>query len=159
MESKRKTRLLILSDTHGQSFNPSHKPHIHADVAIHCGDLTDGSSLSEMRTSIQLLRDLDAPLKLAIAGNHDFTMDIPAFERKVAEATPPLEPELVANEYGIPGEARSLFDEAADAGIVFLDEGMHCFHLENGAMLTVYASPYTPALGAWGFQYRPEKGP
>ena len=158
MESKRKTRLLILSDTHGHSFNQSNKPNMDADVAIHCGDLTDGSSLAEMRTSIQLSRDLDAPLKLAIAGNHDFTMDIHAFERKVAEATPPLELELVAKEYGTHGEARRLFDEAADAGIVFLDEGIHRFLLENGAILTVYASPFTPALGAWGFQYHPENG-
>ena len=43
-----------------------------ADVAIHCGDLTDGSLLEEFRGAIRLLRDIDAPLKLVIAGNHDF---------------------------------------------------------------------------------------
>ena len=41
---------------------------------------------------------------------------------------------------------------------MFLDEGTHRFTLENGAMLTIYASPYTPALGAWGFQYHPNQG-
>ena len=139
-------------------FTPADKPLQRADVAIHCGDLTDGSKLEEFRTAIQLLKDINAPLKLAIAGNHDFTMDIPAFEQKVAEATPPLDPELVAKEYGAPGEARQLFEEAKDAGIMFLNEGTYHLTLENRALLTVYASPYTPALGAWGFQYRPERG-
>lgn len=158
MGSQIKTRLLIISDTHGVDFSSEDKPLQRADVVIHCGDLTDGSKLEEFRTTIQLLKELDAPLKLAIAGNHDFTMDLPAFERKVAEASPPLDPELVAKEYGTPGEARRLFEEAKGAGIVFLEEGTHHFALENGALLTVYASPYTPALGAWGFQYHPERG-
>jgi len=158
MDSKIKTRLLIISDTHGVNFSPEDRPLQRADVAIHCGDLTDGSKLEEFRAAIQLLRNINAHLKLAIAGNHDFTMDLPAFERKVAEVTPPLDPELVAKEYGAPGEARQLFEGAKDAGIVFLDEGTHRFRLENGALLTVYASPYTPALGAWGFQYDPEQG-
>ena len=153
-----RTRLLLISDTHGMGFSPSNRPLQDADVAIHCGDLTDGSKLDEFRTAIQLLKDLNAPLKLAIAGNHDFTMDIPAFERKVADASPKLEPSLVAKEYGAPGDAKRLFEAAKDAGIVLLDEGTHQFTLKNGALLTVYASPYTPALGAWGFQYHPEKG-
>ena len=153
-----KTRLLIISDTHGVKFSPEDRPLQRADIAIHCGDLTDGSKLEEFRNAIQLLKGLNTPLKLAIAGNHDFTMDIPAFEKKVAEATPSLDAELVVKEYGIPGEARQVFEEAKDAGIIFLDEGTHRFTLENGALLTVYASPYTPALGVWGFQYHPERG-
>jgi Icc-related predicted phosphoesterase len=153
-----KTRFLIISDTHGMEFSPEDKPLKHADVAIHCGDLTDGSKLDEFRTAIRLLKDIDAPLKLVIAGNHDFTMDIPAFEKKVAEVTPPLAPDLVVKEYGAHGEARQLFEEIKDAGFVFLDEGNHCLTLKNGALLTVYVSPWTPALGAWGFQYHPERG-
>lgn len=51
-----------------------------------------------------------------------------------------------------------MFEDARAAGIVFLDEGTHTFTLENGALLTVYASPYTPALGAWGFRYHLERG-
>ena len=158
MATKIKTRLLILSDTHGMAFKPEERPLQHADVAIHCGDLTDGSRLEEFRTATNLLKDLNAPLKLAIAGNHDFTMDFDAFEKMVAEATPPLDPELVTKEYGSLGEARQLFEQAKEAGIVFLDEGTHRFTLDNGALLIVYASPYTPVLGSWGFQYHPERG-
>jgi predicted phosphodiesterase len=159
MTSNIKTRFLILSDTHGMDFSPADKPRQGVDVAIHCGDLTDGSTLKEFRTAMQLLKDIDAPLKLAIAGNHDFTMDIPAFQRIVAEANPPLEPELVARDYGVEGEARKMFEEEAKkANIFLLDEGTHRFTLDNGALLTVYASPYTPSCGAWGFQYHPNQG-
>ncbi|OAL38097.1 hypothetical protein AYO20_02549 [Fonsecaea nubica] len=158
MAGKIHTRLLILSDTHGEDFGSEDRPRQRVDVALHCGDLTDGSKLEEFRTSIEMLKKIDAPLKLVIAGNHDFTMDITAFESKLAEASQPLDPEIVAREYGTLGQARQLFEDARSGGIVFLDEGTHRFTLENGAMLKVYASPYTPALGAWGFQYHPNNG-
>ncbi len=81
-----KTRFFILSDTHGETFERKEMFSQHADVAIHCGDLTEESKLEEYRTTLQLLIDIQAPLKLVIAGNHDFTMDIPAFKEKVASA-------------------------------------------------------------------------
>ncbi|KAK7897794.1 hypothetical protein LTR67_004424 [Exophiala xenobiotica] len=153
------TRLLIISDTHGADFTPENRPYQRADVALHCGDLTDGSKLDEFRTTLKMLESIDAPLKLIIAGNHDFTMDSAAFEAKVAEVVPPLDPELVAREYGVLGQARQLFDDAKTRGIVFLDEGTNRFRLENGAILTIYASPYTPSLGcSGGFQYHPNRG-
>ncbi|RMZ85937.1 hypothetical protein DV737_g257, partial [Chaetothyriales sp. CBS 132003] len=151
----RQTRLLILSDTHSAQVD---MPHQRADVTLHCGDLTDGSKLAEFRLTLEMLEAINAPLKLVIAGNHDFSMDIPAFEAKVDEAFPPLDPELVAREYGTLGQARQLFEDVRDTGIIFLDEGTHHFTLKNGAMLTIYASQYTPSLGSWGFQYHPNQG-
>ena len=153
-----RTRILVISDTHGMEFDLRDKPCKSADVAIHCGDLSDESKLEEFRGAIRLLNDMDAPFKIVVAGNHDFTMDNEEFARKVADASPPLDPELVAMEYGTPGEARKLFEDSTSAGITFLDEGTHHFTLASGAQLTVYASPFTPALGAWGFQYHPDKG-
>lgn len=153
-----KTRFFILSDTHGIEFEREVRSSQHADVAIHCGDLTEESKLEEYRATLRLLMDIQAPLKLVIAGNHDFTMDIPAFEEKVANACPPLDSDLVRKVYGDHGEARQLFKDARSAGIIFLDEGSHRFTLENGAKLTVYATPYTPSLGDWGFQYHPSQG-
>lgn len=146
-----KTRILILSDTHGKPLE--HPPPDAVDVAIHSGDLTQGSQLFEFRTAIALLEPLNAPLKLVIAGNHDFTLDDAAFARIVSEANPPLEPDLVAAQFGKTGEARDLLDEAGEKGIVLLDEGNHEFTLQNGARLRVYASPFTPGEGGWGFQY------
>ncbi|KAL4778127.1 Metallo-dependent phosphatase-like protein [Aspergillus varians] len=154
-----KTRFLILSDTHGHEI-PSEYSLQQADVAIHCGDLTTESKIKEFRSAIKLLQTIKAPLKLVIAGNHDFTLDIPMFQRKVADVNPPLDPQLVKREYGDYGEARELFNhpQTKQNGIVFLDEGTHHFTLQNGASLKVYASPYTPSLGDWGFQYHPETG-
>lgn len=151
-----RTRFLVLSDTHGLESLPESASGAYADVAIHCGDLTTESKLEEYKASIRLLQKVNAPLKLVISGNHDFTMDTPVFQRKIAECRPPLDPELVEKIYGKYGEARMLFEE--ETGITFLDEGTHHFHLQNGASLRVYASPYTPSLGDWGFQYHPESG-
>lgn len=151
-----KTRFLIISDTHGLGRLPNSIKRQHADVAIHCGDLTTESELDEFKASLRLLQAVDAPLKLVIAGNHDFTMDIPVFERKVADACPPLDPMLIEQTYGYFGEARKLF--GPETGITFLDEGTRIFRLENGAVLKVYASPYTPSDGDWGFRYHPYHG-
>lgn len=160
-----RTRFLIISDTHGKEFPSDDKLLKHADVAMHCGDLTESSLLEEYRASIRLLKDIDAPLKLVIAGNHDFTMDLDIYEAEVANARQSLGPDAVKEGFGNYGEARQLFEEAKDAGIVFLDEGNHQFALENGALLIIYASPYTPyaggrgsASGGWGFQYSQKEG-
>lgn len=115
-----------------------------ADVVIHCGDLTDESKISEFHTTIELLRRLLAPLKLAIARNHDLTLDEPTFQRRLAESPDELEAELVQKTYGAPGAARWLFDQARGDGINLLDEGTHEFSLQNGARLRVYSSPFTP---------------
>lgn len=90
-----KTTILILSDTHGMALD-EHLPSPRAGVAIHCGDLTEESKLAEMRTTLGVLKELDAPLKLVIAGNHDFTLDTPSFKQKVQDARPPLELALVS---------------------------------------------------------------
>jgi hypothetical protein len=151
-----KTRFLVVSDTHGVDSPPSFVSGQYADVAIHCGDLTTESKIEEYKASIRFLQAVNAPLKLVIAGNHDFTMDIPTFQRKVAEAQP-LDLQMVRKVYGDYEEARGLFNEKI-TGITFLDEGIHSFRLQNGAILSVYASPYTPSLGDWGFQYHPDRG-
>ncbi|KAJ3483020.1 hypothetical protein NLG97_g7412 [Lecanicillium saksenae] len=129
-----------------------------ADVCIHAGDLTEESKLEEFHSSLELLRTIKAPLKLVIAGNHDFTLDTPMFKKKIQEIKPPLEPELVQKFYGEYEEARKLLLDAKDDGIHLLNEGTHSFVLKNGAELRVYASPYTPSLGDWGFQYHPNQG-
>lgn len=156
-----KTRFLVISDTHGRDSIPSsNEP---ADVAIHCGDLTMGSTLQEFHGAIKLLKQINAPLKLVIAGNHDFTLDPPAFQNKIREARrlQNIDPLLIEKEYGYCGQVRELFDHVdakEKSGIRLLEEGTHYLNLQNGASLTVYASPYTPSFGEWGFQYSPHEG-
>ncbi|KAK0707108.1 ser/Thr protein phosphatase family protein [Lasiosphaeria miniovina] len=139
-----KTRFLILSDTHAEKGLTA--PNLPVDVAIHCGDFTNESKLHEFRTTLDLLRTINAPLKIVIAGNHDFTLDTPMFAKKRAQAEA---------EYGDFGDARQLFEDARSDGVVFLDQGAHRFNLDNGARLAVYASPFTPSADAdWGFQFK-----
>ncbi|KAK5994852.1 putative rhamnogalacturonate lyase C [Cladobotryum mycophilum] len=152
------TRILIISDTHGMQFSSEAKPREHADVVIHCGDLTEHSKLEEFRQAIQLLDEINAPIKLVIAGNHDFTLDIPKFKDKISEANRRYKrnpgDDLVKRDFGHYGEAMKLLERAKDKGIIFLNEGSHTIPLQNGAILNVYASPYTPSnSGGWGFQY------
>lgn len=157
MSENIKTNFLIMSDSHGHRpvFSGSLSEHI--DVAIHCGDLTQESKMEEFHKTLRYLQEIKADLKLVIAGNHDFTLDVAAFENIVANARPPLEPDLVQKTYGGFGETRKFLAEAAD--IVFLDEGSYDFTLRNGGLLRVYASPFTPSLsGGWGFQYHPNEG-
>ncbi|KAJ9149594.1 Metallo-dependent phosphatase [Coniochaeta hoffmannii] len=150
-----KTRFYVVSDTHGKDLIT---PTFPVDVAIHCGDLTDESKIDEFRLSVDMLKSINAPLKLVIAGNHDFTLDTPLYQKKAAQAisASSIEPELIKKEYGDFGEARQLFSESDN--ILFLDEGVHHCPLQNGANLTVYASPYTPSLGDGGFQFNREDG-
>lgn len=152
-----KTRILVISDTHGDDL--IHKPITGAyDVAIHCGDLTEESKLDEFKSSLDTMLGIQAPLKLIIAGNHDFSMDVPLLKNKLADNTAAEDADLVKRTYGSFGEARALFetDAAKVAGVRFLDEGNYTFDLENGASLSVYASPYTASKACtWGFQYRP----
>lgn len=155
MASTIATRVLILSDNHGEQLQRATLEHF--DVAIHCGDHTEESKLHEFCSSIEMLKAINAPLKLVIAGNHDFTLDEPMFRKKISDVEPPLDLELVKSVYGDFGEARRLFDDAKSSGIMYLDEGTHRICLENGALLTVYASPYTPSSSDWGFQYHPQQ--
>lgn len=148
------TRFLIISDTHAETgFSIPDTP---VDVAIHCGDLTEESKIQEFRTALDLLRSINAPLKLVIAGNHDFTLDTPTFQKKASDAVSRrIDPELIKKEFGDLGEARQLFLDAKSDNIVFLEEGTHHFRLQNGAKLTVYASPFTPSKEAqMGFQFK-----
>ncbi|KAK1986395.1 Metallo-dependent phosphatase-like protein [Colletotrichum cereale] len=153
-----KTRIFIISDTHGLRLHYRHQ----ADVVIHCGDLTNESNLEEYRNLIKDLSSVEAPLKLVVPGNHDFTLDIPRFKKHFIEKrhiNPEVERKYTAKK-GNPGDALGLFEEAKNAGIfLLLEEGTHIFTLANGARLKVFASPHTPTAGGFpGFQYRSEDG-
>lgn len=151
------TRILILSDTHGEELIHSIPSEEYMDVVIHCGDMTDESTLKEYHTAIQTLRNIKAPLKLVIPGNHDFSLDEDAFQNHLSEAHERInDDQLLEKTYGKVGDARALF--TAEDNIILLDEGIHHFDLKNGAHLTVYASPYTASKSTgWGYSYDPDQ--
>lgn len=162
------TRFLVLSDTHGNQLK--HRFTSKVDVGIHCGDITDESKLEEYETAITMLKEIDAPLKLIIAGNHDFTIDDNVFQTHIREFMSRFDSndqrlleenrKSLEDTYSNVGGARARLEahDARQAGIVLLDEGIHHFDLENGAHLTVYASPYTASKSeGWGFRYDPDQ--
>lgn len=186
--SKIKTRLLLISDTHTYSpFSaaatssppPRFRPPIPAaDVCIHAGDLTMTGPLSEHRVTVEMLKQLPAPIKIVIPGNHDMTLDRQfagsakgaallrerSGNRLWRSAVAGLLPGGgIASEWadrGGDGEldsavCRALYtDEAAQrAGIVYVDEGVRDVRLPNGARLVVYGSGYSPEFFGWAFAY------
>ncbi|KAH7316542.1 ser/Thr protein phosphatase family protein [Stachybotrys elegans] len=162
-----KTRILIISDTHGtkpvpppQDGSPPNiqaeltfagqvrrqatgyrDPLPEADVVLHCGDLTKRSRISEFQNTFDMLRGIKAPLKLCIAGNHDMGLDEDYWKLEY-ESDP-----------GLPEYVKTIISDARQDGVRYLTEGTYTFDLENGARLTVYASQYTPMYGGWAFQY------
>lgn len=46
---------------------------------------------------------------------------------------------------------------AKEAGVTYLEEGVHSFTLRNGAKFTIYASPYSPGFYDWAFAYNRDK--
>lgn len=150
------TRILVLSDTHGNRILPAEYGNL--DLVIHCGDLTEDSALSEFKTTLDMLKPIPAPVKLIIAGNHDFTLDDDAYQQTRQDSG--LSDEDL-EDHGNVGDAVTLLRsfEMKHAGITYLEEGNHNIVLANGAGLKVYASPWTPYdEGPEGFQYDPSSG-
>lgn len=163
------TRVLIISDTHGYKPLAEDVPYDEygisgvayrdplpaADVAIHCGDLTLHSTTQEYEKTFSMLRELSAPLKLVIPGNHDRVLDREFWQQHVNRKSKlhgmdNARAEAYRQRHD---EARAIIADAAVDGVHLLDEGTHEFELANGALLRVYASPMTPEYGHWAFQY------
>lgn len=168
-KAKIKTRILILSDTHGVKPKPKSKPEDpyetesevmrekdlrkattgyrdplpEADVVLHCGDLTKRSTVPEYHNTFEMLRAIRAPLKLVIAGNHDLDLDKDYWGFSSDDLRHQQHVEKVWE----------VINAAKADGVHYLTEGVHEFNLHNGALLRVYASPYTPIYGGWAFQY------
>lgn len=158
-DSTVKTRVLIISDTHCAPLKgknvlaPFVAPLPKADLLIHCGDLTYRGLLEEYHNTLDMLKTIDAPVKLVIAGNHDLTLDRDFVygHSKVYDNNEKLQDDLVQKAHDL---WRSPNGRAKQEGVTILNEGVHAVTLPNGAQLTVYASPYTPEFCDWGFPYK-----
>ncbi|TVY22221.1 Metallophosphoesterase domain-containing protein [Lachnellula hyalina] len=140
------TKVMIISDTHCFQFGDAEKVRGHfkqplpkVDIILHCGDLTERGGLKAYQDAIRMLSCINAELKLVIAGNHDLSLDGPYWYTKGCD---PEDPEDYAeHEKGIEILKGPL---AKEAGVTYLEEGLHTFTLTSGAKCTVYASPYQP---------------
>jgi hypothetical protein len=133
----------------------------------------------EHEAMIAMLADADAELKLVIAGNHDITLDEEYFttfgykrhkrpeklgEESILLSDDNLQTTLRTSSTENPNtdslkayvrSIKSLWtsDSARNAGIIYLEEGIHSFTLSTGATFTLYASPYQPEFYNWAFPY------
>lgn len=162
--------MMILSDTHGSDLKDLSLPK--ADVVLHCGDLTNDSRSEDFERTLATLRVIDAPLKLAIPGNHDFSLE-PGYWKWTRDRSHPAQ-QHQHDHGGMPAQTSEAEDENEDGtdakaswellrraarrdSIFLLPQGTHIFVLGldagGGARLRLFASPLTPRLGNWGFQY------
>ncbi|KAI9665153.1 MAG: hypothetical protein M1831_002163 [Alyxoria varia] len=145
------TRFLIISDTHHtepSEFQERYHPLPKVDVVLHCGDLTQVGGISAYRKALSILKDIDAELKLVIAGNHDLELDGEYWRSHLLEEEgdrPEEHDEAVAFWKG---------PQAKDAHVEYLEEGIHEFQLSNGAHFKVYTSPYQPEFNDMAFNYK-----
>lgn len=134
-----KTRILIISDTHSTELNPEddkrpfRKPLPKADVLLHCGDLTMIGHLEEYKKAIEMMRNIDAELKLVIAGNHDISLDKDYFEREG------MRMHRQKWDRNCSEKALEMWkgDYAKSTGITYLEEGTYEFTISNGAKFSV----------------------
>ncbi|KAG6019206.1 hypothetical protein E4U40_007291 [Claviceps sp. LM458 group G5] len=175
--SKVKTRILVISDTHGAipSFSTSsfplgltaktmrspefsletkspfyRYPLPEADILLHCGDLTLNSDPHEFSQTLGVLRQHSAPLKLFIAGHHDTILDknfTSSFSSTARQKS------MLDFEERDRKRVHELIEDACKSGVHYLTEGSYTFNLTNGAVFKIYASPWTPRNGRWAFQY------
>ncbi|KAL8626739.1 hypothetical protein Q9189_007557 [Teloschistes chrysophthalmus] len=151
-----KTRFCIISDTHSTPPFPPHDPsHSYrtplpsADVLLHAGDITNYGLLSEYEAMFEMLCNADAELKIVIAGNHDITLDEEYYESTGRE---------LMHKGGWEQDTERIWEmwkgeRARERGVVYLEEGVRTFGLRNGAIFTIYTSPYQPEFCNWAFPY------
>lgn len=135
-----KTRLCIISDTHTAIPFPTDDPtHIYrnpfpkSDVLFHCGDITKVGYAAEYGRVLSFLKTVPAELKLVIAGNHDITLHKELYLERLKNKHRNIAEDVDAIRELWTGE------EARNAGIVYLEEGVKTFELGTGARFTVSA--------------------
>lgn len=162
--------MIILSDTHGDDLKDVSLPS--ADVVLHCGDLTNDSRSAELERTLAMLRAIDAPLRLAIPGNHDFSLEPdywrrtrthnhPAQQQRQDKSSAPTQTSKAEDDADSKALWELLRHAAQHDRIFLLPQGTHTFILlpdaggagGGGTRLRLFASPLTPRCGNWGFQY------
>ncbi|KAI0967490.1 Metallo-dependent phosphatase-like protein [Xylaria arbuscula] len=141
----RKTRFVCISDTHNCTVKLPK-----GDVLIHCGDLTNQGSFSELSKQVQWLEQADFECKIVVAGNHDLTLDTDFY-----------------NTYGchrhnqipqVPADCQALL--TGSQTLTYLLHESRTIRLASPAgphtTFSVFGSPYSPVWGGdWAFQYPP----
>ncbi|KAI8626259.1 Metallo-dependent phosphatase-like protein [Xylariaceae sp. FL1651] len=138
----RRTRFVCISDTHNCTVRLPK-----GDVLIHCGDLTNQGSFTELSKQVSWLERADFECKIVVAGNHDLTLDTD-FYRDYGLYRHNNTPQ-------VPDECQALLTESRT--LTYLLHESRTFNLTSPegprTTFSVFGSPYSPAWGAWAFQF------
>ncbi|KAI1736713.1 Metallo-dependent phosphatase-like protein [Xylaria scruposa] len=139
----RRTRFVCISDTHNCTVKLPK-----GDVLVHCGDLTNQGSFSELSKQVQWLEKAEFECKIVVAGNHDMTLDTEFYEA-----------------YGfyrhnnvpqMPEDCQALLTESETLTYLLHESCNIRLSSPSGprTKFSVFGSPYSPVWGgAWAFQY------
>ena len=128
------------------------RPLQQVDVVIYYGDLTEESKLSELKTTIQLLKAINAPLETHYRRQtrldtrhtrlreNDFRRQLPSRPRPRTES--------LRKVYGNYNSARQPLWGAKEASIISLDKRTYQFIFENSVSL-LYAPGRGPSNNIW----------
>ncbi|KAJ2969454.1 hypothetical protein NUW58_g9987 [Xylaria curta] len=140
----RRTRFVCISDTHNCTVKLPK-----GDVLIHCGDLTNRGSFSELSKQVRWLEEADFECKIVVAGNHDLTLDTDFWTTYEGYYKNTRAPEVSEDCKALLTESKSLTYLLHESRNIRLTS-------PSGPRTTfsVFGSPYSPVWGgAWAFQY------
>ncbi|KAI3335112.1 Metallo-dependent phosphatase-like protein [Ustulina deusta] len=138
-----RTRFVCIADTHNCTVKLPK-----GDVLIHCGDLTNQGSFSELSKQVRWLEQADFECKIVVAGNHDLTLDTDFYN--------------ASGLYGhsqkpkVPEDCQALLTESKTLTYLLHESRAIKLASPSGPRTTfsVFGSPYSPVWrGAWAFQY------
>ncbi|KAI1266666.1 Metallo-dependent phosphatase-like protein [Xylariaceae sp. FL1019] len=143
----RRTRFVCISDTHNATVKLPK-----GDVLIHCGDLTNQGSFSELSKQVEWLEKADFECKIVVAGNHDLTLDSEFFLRHG---------DIIHNRVQQnPKKCQALIKGSPT--LTYLEHESRIFKLSSPSgprtTCSVFGSPYSPAWGTWAFQFSRDDG-
>ncbi|TRX96111.1 hypothetical protein FHL15_002835 [Xylaria flabelliformis] len=139
----RRTRFVCISDTHNCTVKLPK-----GDVLIHCGDLTNQGSFSELSKQVQWLEKADFECKIVVAGNHDLTLDTEFYKAHGSYRH--------NNVSQVPEDCQALLTNSKTLTYLLHESRNIRLTSPSGPRTTfsIFGSPYSPAWGgAWAFQY------
>lgn len=128
-KDKPAVRLVCIADTHSQTVTIPD-----GDILIHAGDITHAGTVAELNTQFDWLRSKPHPVKIVIAGNHDYWFD--PVNRPTEDVCSGQVPDLT--------------------GLIYL-ENSSTLQEVKGRKLHIYGAPYMPKVDGYRFAYVIEK--
>ncbi|CAI6095902.1 unnamed protein product [Clonostachys chloroleuca] len=124
-KDKPAVRLVCIADTHSQTVAIPD-----GDILIHAGDITHAGTVAELNTQFDWLRSKPHPVKIVIAGNHDYWFD--PVNRPTEDVCSGQVPDLT--------------------GLIYL-ENSSTLQEVKGRKLHIYGAPYMPKVDGYRFAF------